>query len=183
MVARRLASEFEAPLFFSKTSRLLVELNRSPGHPRLFSEYTCDLDDDDKARIVAQYYEPYRSDVETAIGKAAARGRVLHLSSHSFTPVMDGVTRHTDVGLLYDPQRPLERQFCDELVPALRLGEEGLRVRRNYPYKGTSDGLTTYLRRQFSATRYAGIELEMNQACDVGVYLGALIRALRTVVA
>jgi hypothetical protein len=37
-------------------------------------------------------------------------------------------------------------------------------VRRNYPYRGTADGFTTYLRRQFSARKYLGIELEVNQS-------------------
>jgi hypothetical protein len=36
-------------------------------------------------------------------------------------------------------------------------------VRRNYPYRGTADGFTTYLRRQLSSSPYLGIELEINQ--------------------
>ena len=43
-----------------------------------------------------------------------------------------------------------------------------LRVRRNYPYTGKSDGLTAYLRRRFDADRYLGIELEINQAQVAG---------------
>ena len=38
-----------------------------------------------------------------------------------------------------------------------------LRVRRNYPYAGKGDGLTSYLRQQFSPAAYVGIELEINQ--------------------
>jgi hypothetical protein len=36
-------------------------------------------------------------------------------------------------------------------------------VRRNYPYLGRSDGLTTYLRRRFDRDRYVGVEIEVNQ--------------------
>jgi hypothetical protein len=36
-------------------------------------------------------------------------------------------------------------------------------VRRNYPYVGYSDGLTTYLRTRFDDRQYSGIELEINQ--------------------
>jgi hypothetical protein len=36
-------------------------------------------------------------------------------------------------------------------------------VRRNYPYRGWSDGLTTALRRRFAERAYVGIELEVNQ--------------------
>ena len=38
-----------------------------------------------------------------------------------------------------------------------------LRVRRNYPYAGKGDGLTSYLRRRFAQSDYVGIELEINQ--------------------
>ena len=38
-----------------------------------------------------------------------------------------------------------------------------LKVRRNYPYAGKSDGFTAYLRRRFPADAYVGIELEINQ--------------------
>ena len=39
-MARELAKAFKAPLFVSTVSRLLVDLNRSIGHPRLYSEAT-----------------------------------------------------------------------------------------------------------------------------------------------
>ena len=33
----------------------------------------------------------------------------------------------------------------------------------NFPYLGTDDGFTTYLRTKFADADYAGIELEVNQ--------------------
>ena len=36
-------------------------------------------------------------------------------------------------------------------------------MRRNAPYRGNADGLTTALRRELPASRYEGIELELNQ--------------------
>src|SRR3954454_18838003 len=38
-----------------------------------------------------------------------------------------------------------------------------LRVRRNYPYAGKGDGLTSHLRVRFAQCDYVGIELEVNQ--------------------
>ena len=36
-----------------------------------------------------------------------SRGRrVIHISSHSFTPELNGKVRRADVGLLYDPGSP-----------------------------------------------------------------------------
>ena len=37
-------------------------------------------------------------------------------------------------------------------------------MRRNAPYRGDTDGLTTALRRELPEGRYLGLELELNQA-------------------
>jgi hypothetical protein len=41
-------------------------------------------------------------------------------------------------------------------------------VRRNYPYRGYADGLTTWLRKRYPDPAYAGIELEINQKYPLG---------------
>jgi predicted N-formylglutamate amidohydrolase len=87
---------------------------------------------------------------------------------HSFTPVLDGRVRDVDVGFLYDPSRTPERDFVTAWIAALRERDPTLRLRRNQPYRGTSDGLTTSLRQRFDATRYLGIELEISQAFPHG---------------
>jgi predicted N-formylglutamate amidohydrolase len=101
----------------------------------------------------------------------------VHVSSHSFTPKLDGELRRADIGLLYDPSRPGEAALCAAWRAALRAAAPGLVVRRNYPYRGTSDALVTDLRRRFSPSRYLGIEIEVNQKfAQAG---GAQWRALR----
>lgn len=163
-LAQAFARHFQAPLFFSTTTRLLVELNRSPGHRALFSEFTTTLDRRKKRELLDEYYFPYRRRVETAIAeRIAMHSRVVHVSVHSFTPELNGIMRQADVGLLYDPRRPDERRICLAWQEALRSRRRELCVRRNYPYLGKSDGFTTYLRRQFAPDNYAGIELEVNQ--------------------
>src|SRR5262249_733660 len=86
----------------------------------------------------------------------------LHWSMHSFTPAVNGVRRDCDVGLLYDPGCRREAALARRLRPL--IAAHGLRVRMNYPYRGTSDGFTTQLRRQFPASSYAAFELETNQS-------------------
>lgn len=163
-LAQELAGATGAPLVFSTVSRLLVELNRSPGHRALYSERTRDLPAQDKSRIVARYYDPYRRSVEDRVRAAVAKGRrVLHVSSHSFTPVLDGEVRKTDIGLLYDPARAPESAFCRDWAALLGARIAPLRVRRNYPYRGYADGLTTYLRQRYPQRAYLGIEIEVNQ--------------------
>ena len=76
---------------------------------------------------------------------------------------IDGRLRTADVGLLYDPSRSSERRFCDRWKRSLHQIAPELRVRRNYPYLGKSDGFTTHLRRTIGSPRYLGIELEVNQ--------------------
>jgi predicted N-formylglutamate amidohydrolase len=163
-LARDLARTLEAPLFFATVSRLVIDLNRSVGHPRLYSAATRSLAPAARRQILAQHYLPYRKRVEDHIQQAVAAGqRVVHVSAHSFTPVLDGEERKADVGLLYDPSRPGEADLARRWQAALQASVPELRVRRNYPYTGTSDGFTAHLRRHFAAVDYAGVELEVNQ--------------------
>ena len=114
--------------------------------------------------VLAENYTPYRTQVEELVRQLSARGRrVIHVSSHSFTPVLDGRERSADVGLLYDPARPGESALAARWKSSLATTNPGLHVRRNYPYAGRDDGMTSHLRRLFRAATYVGIELELNQ--------------------
>jgi len=165
VMAHALATAFSATLVSSTVSRLLIDLNRSLGHPQLYSLATRHAPATIRAGIFRQYYRPYRRRVEQWVGDAVAGGRrVIHVSSHSFTPNLDGRERNADVGLLYDPRRAGEAALCAHWRAALLAAAPALRVRRNYPYAGTSDGLTAFLRTHFAPATYVGIELEVNQA-------------------
>ncbi|MCE9544434.1 MAG: N-formylglutamate amidohydrolase [Planctomycetia bacterium] len=164
VLAKRLARLAAGPLIAAEITRLLVELNRSPGHRQLFSEFTAELSAGERDAILQNYYWPHRQQVEQSVAAALARRKiVLHLGVHTFTPVLRGDVRNADVGLLYDPRSPLETRWSTAWRDALRNRRPDLRVRRNYPYLGRSDGLTTSLRRRFNDGRYAGLELEVNQ--------------------
>jgi len=164
-MARALARAFRAPLVTSSISRLLIDLNRSFGHPQLFSAATRGAPASVREEIVAQYYRPYRAQVERLVRQPVARGRrVIHISSHSFTPELDGKVRRADVGLLYNPGRHAEAGLCARWKAALAPIAPGLQVRRNYPYAGKGDGLTSHLRLRFPHGAYVGIELEVNQS-------------------
>ncbi len=163
-LARRLATEFSAPLHFSEISRLLVDLNRSEQHPRVFSEWSRPLAVGVRDAILSRWYRPYRRRVEREIAGLATRNRrVVHVSVHSFTPILNGAVRRADIGLLYDPARAGEFDLCAQWQAELREREPGLTVLRNSPYRGTSDGFTTYLRTRFRESAYIGLELEINQ--------------------
>lgn len=149
--------------YFTRTSRLLVELNRSLHHPDLFSEFTKDLSTSKKEEILSEYYWPYRNEVEKNIRNWVEAGeQVLHISVHTFTPVLKETIRNTEIGLLYDPARQKEKLLAKRWREYLKTNAPHHRVRFNYPYKGTADGFTTYLRKRFPEN-YMGIEIEINQ--------------------
>lgn len=157
-LAKNLSKNFSVPLFFSTISRLLVELNRSVDNRELFSQVTKDLPLKEKEKILQNFYHPYRRKVESFVKQ---KKNVLHISVHTFTPILNGIARKADIGLLYDPNRINENEFCDNWQKLLK--KSPYMIRKNYPYKGTSDGLTTYLRSIFSENNYLGIEIEINQ--------------------
>lgn len=168
-LARLLAERLDAPLVFATVTRLLVDLNRTLTHPQAFSEFTRGLPEEELYYIIGQYYWPYRLKVERLADETIQRlGRVVHVSVHTFTPILAGVERTADVALLYDPRRRAEVAFCRRWLKALRQRRPDLRLRRNYPYRGASDGLTTHLRQRWSTKLYAGIELEVNQRWPQG---------------
>ena len=163
-MARGIARQLGSPLIYSTISRLLVDINRSPRNPGLHTEVIQRLPVKSRNEIIERHYSPIRARAEAVIDHAVAKGeRVIHISSHSFTPVLDGVVRRADIGLLYDPARIGEVALCSEWQACLKNREPSLRVRRNYPYTGKSDGFTAFLRHRFPAIEYIGIELEINQ--------------------
>ncbi len=205
-LARRLARRLGAPLRHARVSRLVIEMNRSEGHPDLFSTWSARLPASERRRLVRGYHRRYRARVREALEAAAAGGgapprSVVHISVHTFTPILDGEVRTVDVGILFDPGRPLEQSVATAWASALREVAPGLRVRFNEPYDGRSDGLVTALRLRYAGgiaprtagpgpgggdpshrtVPYAGLELEVNQgALEAG---GAFPTALVDVLA
>jgi predicted N-formylglutamate amidohydrolase len=164
ILAREMAAAFDAPLFYSETTRLLIDLNRSIGNPDLYSEFSRPLPARARREIVERHYRPHHEPIERWMREATGSARrVVHIASHSFTPELNGEVRTADIGLLYDPGRRGEVALSNRWIDALRGASPALRLRRNYPYLGKSDGLTFRLRRIYPDDVYLGIELEVNQ--------------------
>ena len=158
--------KFAKPEFYceGKYSRLFVDLNRTITNKSAFSDY---LRDNAKAKAQAiAYWTEYRSAiekfVESALKPKTQAATIVHLGIHSFTPKLNGKVRNTDIGILYDPARPQERAYANVIKAEIKRLYPTMKVRFNYPYKGTTDGLTTTLRKKFGP-RYVGIEIEINQ--------------------
>lgn len=158
------AAALSSSLYYSETTRLLVDLNRSEKSKTLFSEFTSHLPEPEKRKILKEHYFPYRKKVEGEITRLAAEKRLIHIAFHSFTPVLNGVTRKTEIGLLYDPRRSAEKSFCSSWKKTLKEALPDFRIRMNYPYKGISDCLPASMKKILNENQYSGIELEINQA-------------------
>jgi len=183
-VAKFLAKQLKAPLHYQKITRLLVEVNRSVGHKQLFSRFSDKLDHYVKNRLLEKYYYAYRNDVESRIAGIIEEGEaVLHMSIHSFVPVLNGVERRVDLGILFDENRSEELDFAINWKEQLNTLLPELAILPNVPYHGADDGLTTYLRTKFSSDKYLGIEVEVNQkyvdAPAMKAIEGALLSSLQ----
>ncbi len=163
-IGKNVARHLEAPFYFQKVSRLLIEANRSLDNKELFSSITMHLPQQDKQYLIDHYYLPYRNEVEEAIANAIANGQqVVHISVHTFTPVLNGIERTVDIGILYDEAKGTESAFAHQWQDRLSWLLPNMCVMRNVPYNGADDGFTTYLRTKFKEEEYCGIELEVNQ--------------------
>ena len=167
--------KFAKPEFYceGKFSRLFVDLNRTITNKSAFSEYYEQLDKATASKVKAQataYWSEYRAAIEKFVDSALkpktrvakSEPEIVHLGIHSFTPELNGKVRNTDIGILYDPSRPKECELAQVIKAEIKRLHPEMKVRFNYPYKGTSDGLTTTLRKKIGP-RYAGLEIEINQ--------------------
>lgn len=124
-VGRRLSELLDAPLVASTYSRLVIDCNRWPageGSTPQVSDGTpvpanCALDEAAiKARADACFW-PYHNAIDNALDRFAARGVMPALFVvHSFTPVMGGIQRPWQLGVLWrtDPR------LAKPLLAALR---------------------------------------------------------------
>jgi predicted N-formylglutamate amidohydrolase len=160
-LARVLGEQLDQSPMLGGITRLLVDLNRPADHPRCFSEYSRLLPLEERILLLESYHRPYWARFSERVSEP---GRCLHLACHSFTPVLDGRVRRTDIGLLFDPSHGPESLWCRRLIAELRVALPGLRIHANQPYRGVSSGLGQYHRRRFSPDKLLTAELEVNKA-------------------
>lgn len=156
-LAEELRDELQVIAHFGEFTRLLVDLNRRGSSHSVFSEFTPS----NRKHELLDYHQHWRAELlEYTLLDAEPS---LHVSCHSFTPVWKGQERRVDIGILFDPTRSLESRVARQWQGKLAALLPGLRIRRNNPYRGISDGTTSWLRKQHEPQHYVGIELELNQ--------------------
>ena len=144
-VTRHLADRLDAPAVLSGFSRLVVDPNRTLDAPSLIPEVSDgvpipgnrDLLPAARQARIESLHAAYHQEVDNALDRLArsetlqrSGGAPVMVSIHSFTPVMQGVERPWQVGILWnrDPRMPLPLMA--------RLRALGLEVGDNLPYSG-----------------------------------------------
>jgi predicted N-formylglutamate amidohydrolase len=141
-VTRQFARRLDAPALLSHFSRLVVDPNRQLDNPTLMPEISDgtvvpgnrDLDAAAREARIETFFRPYHDAIDAQLDAMQAAGRVPALvSMHSFTPIMHGLQRPWEIGILWNRDPRLPRPLMD------RLRAEGFSVGDNEPYSG-ADG-------------------------------------------
>jgi predicted N-formylglutamate amidohydrolase len=164
-IAKHFSRAFDCPLIEATVSRLVIDCNRRLNHPNCFSSFSKKLSKAEKELLIQTYYTPFRQLLESKIQNIISNGnQVIHLSIHSFTPVLNNIPRNADIGLLYDPSRLEEKHMAAKWRTRILKENIQYRIRMNYPYRGSTDGTTSWLRKRYPENDYLGFEVECNQA-------------------
>jgi predicted N-formylglutamate amidohydrolase len=160
-----MSQRLAAPLIANEYSMGLIDVTRSLHHRALFPPPTRTWPAEDRQRLIDQIHTPYRQQIRSEIERLFSQNSyVIHLSIRTFPLRHSGKIRRADAGLLYDPSRDEEVGLCldwiDEMYEAIPM----LRVRRNYPRRGTTDSITKSMRSEFANRSYLGIEVLLNRA-------------------
>jgi len=164
-LTRALARATGSAAVLSRFSRLVCDPNRHPEEPSFVVAeveghaltFNRGVDGAERARRRAAYFDPYHDAVDRALGQRVATGRPAHLCSiHSFTPILAGVARGMEVGVLYDDHEPHAERLGEALAA------EGFAIAHNEPYSGFA-GLIYAARRHGRAHRVPYLELEVRQ--------------------
>ena len=145
-VTRHLSRRLDAPAVFSHFSRLIVDPNRLLDNPTLVPEISDgtvvpgnrDLSEAERTARIATFFQPYHEAIAGQIdammaAAPAERPAPVLVSMHSFTPIMHGLQRPWEIGILWNRDPRLPRPLMD------RLRADGLTVGDNEPYSG-ADG-------------------------------------------
>ena len=149
-VGHCLANRLDATLIESNYSRLVIDCNRYPGavdsipgvsdHTVVPANAAADAAERDARE--REVFHPYHQEISLRLSalRAANRSPVL-VSLHSYTPVMEGLFRPWDIGILWRDDSTLARP----LVDALSMHDE-FTVGENLPYSGRGHRAYTMVR-------------------------------------
>jgi predicted N-formylglutamate amidohydrolase len=151
-LTRTLAHALDAVAVLSTYSRLVIDCNRllddATSIPAVSDGVAVPanraLDAEERARRVAQAFDPYHAAVTEAVVRRRAAGAIPALvSMHSFTPVFEGFERPWHIGILWnrDPRIPVPLMRALARDPNIVVGDnEPYSARRGRGYSLLNHG-------------------------------------------
>ncbi len=180
-----LANALDAVCIAQTYSRLVIDCNRRPGHPASIPPVSDGTPVPANVGIPAwqatarvdEVFAPYHAAIAGEVDRRLAEGRAcVFIAVHSFTPVMGGVARPWQAGVLHNRAPELSRAL------GRLLAASGLLVGDNEPYRMADDSdYTVPLHAESRGLPY--VELEIRQdligdAAGQAEWSGLLARAL-----
>lgn len=168
-VTRLLAARLNAQAVLAGYSRLVIDVNRPPGHPESIIETSDEtvipgnrgLSEDDQGLRVSELFEPYHDAIHEALAHLWRRGAPPALFSiHSFSPNFGGDHRPWDVGVLWNRDPRIPQPLIE------KLGKRGLHVGDNEPYSGLELAYTLNLHGGAAGLPNCVVEINQNQVRD-----------------
>ena len=138
-LTRELAARLGATAVLGGYSRLVLDCNRELTDLSAFLEFgdgvaipgNVGISDAEKAARAQALFWPYHHAIENEVRRLATTGKKpLMLAIHSFTPVLDGVSRRWQIGVLWDVDSRVSSMLLS------RLRQAGYEVGDNQPYSG-----------------------------------------------
>lgn len=189
VVARRLSDLLDAPLVLSRYSRLVIDCNRPPEVASSVPQVTGgvrvrgneSVSHAEREDRIQTFFRPYHAAVSDLLEARSGLGKeAVLISVHSFTPVLCGVARPWNIGLLYGEDSRLAHPIRDALRADLSL-----RVGDNEPYRVSGDtDYTIPVHGLLRGIRHTAIEIRQDGiATDEGAFswasrLAAIVRDL-----
>lgn len=138
-VTEYVADSLGATAVLAQYSRLVVDCNRNLMDSSAFLQYgdgirvpgNCRLQDADRKLRAEGIYHPYHAAIDAQLERLSQPGvPPVFVAIHSFTPVLDGVSRPWEIGVLWDNDQDLHVHFVTE------FRREGFVTGDNEPYSG-----------------------------------------------
>jgi predicted N-formylglutamate amidohydrolase len=169
-LTRKVAERLSLTAVLCEYSRLVVDCNRQLLDPGAFLEFgdgvvipgNRNLDTAQKTARAESIYWPYHYAVEEEIKRLESFGTPpAVLAIHSFTPVLNGVSRPWQMGVLWD----IDRRLSDLFLKQLR--EAGFLVGDNVPYSGKApQDFTIDHHAETNGLPHVGIEIRQDLIDD-----------------
>jgi predicted N-formylglutamate amidohydrolase len=170
-LTEQLAASLGVTAVVAQYSRLVVDCNRELMDPGAFLEYgdgilvtgNRNLAQADKDARADAIYWPYHNAIDKQVQRLRALGPPpAFISIHSFTPVLNGISRAVEMGVLWDKDASLSDIFIEEFRAA------GFLTGDNVPYSGRApQDFTIDHHAEEIGLPHVGIEVRQDQIDDI----------------